>query len=588
MDLAERALLERFFSRVEPREHGDIYVVRALPQELRATLNGLYSRSRHSMRRTFLDRLRQGLESQGRTIEDFVAELETKGEGAEDLLAGVLVEKAGKFLRTYAIDHGHNSLREGAVVQLAVENVSQLFTRFVQRERRASFEESSTRYISFAREGHWRDPDVVAAGEPWTTLYDEAIDQSFAFYQESITSLRDHLLTTRPCPEGQDSKAWERAARAEAFDAARYLLTPAIHTKWGMIADARTIADTITNLASHELAEFRTLGERLREEAEREFPTLLAHARRNDYLSSTPETLRALAESLATGNVAEVRNGKKPAIDGAASTDAPHADENDCVPPHTVPSDRAGSNVRPTGPADIHVRLLSSPDELEIRLLASLVFEHTDSSATELMASIRELDGDAREALFARALEHRGPRDAMPEGFEGAGLFDFEALVDFGAYRDIGRHRKGFQQQQTLTTNHGYVVPKLFEEADLADRYRSVLEHAGDCARRIGERFPLAAQYVIPFAYLQRVRLQFDARQMAYFCELRSAPEGHFSYRDVAIRMAEALEAKAPRYARWLRVCKEHVFLGRITAETERDARRASREARAESQGYEL
>ncbi|MEZ5987620.1 MAG: hypothetical protein R3F30_00540 [Planctomycetota bacterium] len=46
------------------------------------------------------------------------------------MLSRVLVEKAGSFLRTYAIDHGHNSLREGAVIHLAVENVSQLVTRF--------------------------------------------------------------------------------------------------------------------------------------------------------------------------------------------------------------------------------------------------------------------------------------------------------------------------------------------------------------------------------------------------------------------------------------------------------------------------
>ena len=59
----------------------------------------------------------------------------------KDELSAVMADKSGKFLKTYAIDHGHNSLREGSVVHLAIERVSQLVTRFIQRERRCSFEE---------------------------------------------------------------------------------------------------------------------------------------------------------------------------------------------------------------------------------------------------------------------------------------------------------------------------------------------------------------------------------------------------------------------------------------------------------------
>ena len=151
----------------------------------------------------------------------------------------------------------------------------------------------------------------------------------------------------------------------------------------------------------------------------------------------------------------------------------------------------------------------------------------------------------------------------------------------------IGRHRKGFQQQQAMTTQHGFVVPELFERAGLAERYRAVLSDVAAKAQSLAERFPLQAQYIIPFAFLQRVRIQFDARQMAYFCELRSAPEGHFSYREVAIRMGDALREVAPLYARFLRLCEETVFLGRVEAEQGADDRRAQREARAQELGFE-
>ncbi|MFQ5504753.1 MAG: hypothetical protein ACE5F1_08165, partial [Planctomycetota bacterium] len=84
------------------------------------------------------------------------------------------------------------------------------------------------------------------------------------------------------------------------------------------------------------------------------------------------------------------------------------------------------------------------------------------------------------------------------------------------------------------------------------------------------------------------VRLQFDARQMAYFIELRSAPEGHFSYRQIALEMWAALSEVAPLYARWIRVCAEPVFLGRVKGESHKEARRKQREERASELGFEL
>ena len=289
----ERKLLSLYFSELEKREHGDIYLVRNLPPEVAATLNGVYSRSSLSMRDNFLSRLKKGLEESGRSLDDLDID-----EPPPDVLSDVLGDKSGKFLKTYAIDHGHNSLREGSVVHLAVENVSQLVTRFIQRERRCSFEESSTRYISFSNESHWRDPDVVAAGGAVAAAYEEILATTFELYER----LTGELMEWLPAP-GRRRKARRRdrtSARCapRAFDAARYLLTPAILTKWGMVIDARTLSDMITELLSHPLAEFRLVGERLKEQGDLAVRTLLSHAGPNEFLAERYKTRPALARAL--------------------------------------------------------------------------------------------------------------------------------------------------------------------------------------------------------------------------------------------------------------------------------------------------
>ena len=148
--------------------------------------------------------------------------------------------------------------------------------------------------------------------------------------------------------------------------------------------------------------------------------------------------------------------------------------------------------------------------------------------------------------MLRKLMTERVNHDAWPMSLEGAAPFEFEVVLDFGAYRDIGRHRKGFQQQQALTTVHGFAVPPLIAEAGLGSEYAAVLEQAAVQQQLVAARFPHAAGYVTPFAFLQRVRIAFDPRQTAYFIELRSGPEGHFSYRQVALDMLARVRKVSP------------------------------------------
>jgi thymidylate synthase ThyX len=421
-------------------------------------------------------------------------------------------------------------------VHLAIEKVSQLVTRFIQRERRCSFEESSTRYIAFTAESHWRDPDVMAAGGDLAADYEAVLHDTFALYTRATEVLLQHLQRVRPLQAGEKEAPWLRTLKAEAFDAARYLLTPAIQTKWGMVVDARTLADVVTELRSHPLAEFRLVGERMQQQAELVLPTLLKHARPNAFLQHQHAALPALCAQL------------------DAATVTPHR-----------------------GPAVGHTELLAFDHDLDDRLLASLLYEHSQQPFAQLLLRVKALAAGPRREVLQQLMDQRGPHDPWPLGCEGGLPFEFETVLDFGAYRDIGRHRKGFQQQQLLTTVHGFAVPPLLHEAGLAADYIAVMERAAERQQRIARRFPHAAGYVTPFGFLQRVRIVFDPRQVAYFIELRSGPEGHFSYRQVALDMLAHVRQVTPLFAQFIRAKEGTAFLGRLDSEMTADERRQRR-----------
>ena len=93
----------------------------------------------------------------------------------------------------------------------------------------------------------------------------------------------------------------------------------------------------------------------------------------------------------------------------------------------------------------------------------------------------------------------------------------------------------------------------------------------------MAERFPQAAGYVTPFAFLQRVRILFDPRQVDYFVELRSGPEGHFAYRKLALDMLAEVRRVSPLFARFIRAQQGRAFLGRMEREQTADERRQRR-----------
>ncbi len=237
--------------------------------------------------------------------------------------------------------------------------------------------------------------------------------------------------------------------------------------------------------------------------------------------------------------------------------------------------------ARVQGEGQPGIELLAFDPDLDAKLLASTIYEQSAAPYKELLERCKQMSTGERKTRMDELLGSRGQRDPLPFGAEGAQPFDFELVIDFGAYRDIGRHRKGFQQQQRLSTVNGYLTPPLLHEAGLAERYAAVLDRVAELQQVVATDHPDAAGYITPFAFLQRVRITFEPRQCAYFIELRSGPEGHFAYRQSAIDLYHAIREVSPLFASFIRVQEGNAFCGRMQAEQTADQRRTQRMQRA-------
>jgi thymidylate synthase ThyX len=134
-------------------------------------------------------------------------------------------------------------------------------------------------------------------------------------------------------------------------------------------------------------------------------------------------------------------------------------------------------------------------------------------------------------------------------GFEAL-RYRFEVVSDYGAFRDLQRHRLLTVQWQPFTPSLGADIPPEVAEAGCGDDYARALERSrAEYERLCGAGLRAAAPYALCLGYRIRYILDLNAREAMHVIELRSGIEGHTAYRAVAHAMHDLIAARHPAVA---------------------------------------
>ncbi len=438
----------------------------------------------------------------------------------KESLREISAQRAEQFLNTFYFAYGHRSIADLAHLAFAVERLSLLAAIVLVDEQRWDGQERSTRYQDFERSG-WYTPSFAAEGD--RVAYDDAIRALLASYREVSDGVFESLRAGTDRPADMKPDAFDRTLRARAFDVARYLLPLAANTSLGQIVNARTLEGQVSRLLSHPLAEVRALGEALRAAAAGEAwrpdggpavrvsPTLVKYAVPNCYAVET-RTLMAEAAAALMGDT-------------------------------TV------------APAPV-VDLIDDADALEVDLAASLLYSACHYPYRQLRDHVAALPAKQRDEIVDLGLRERGRHDELLREFAAGHRLRFDLLMDVGGFRDMHRHRRCGQLLQGFTGRHGWETPDGLDA--LEPVFTQAMEAARTSATRLGEGESAAnveaAPYLLPLATRTRALFRMDFAEALYIAELRSAPQGHISYRRVAWEMYRAVAARHPGLARHFRV----------------------------------
>jgi thymidylate synthase ThyX len=484
-----------------------IFALKNLPEEVVAVLFAYYSRSRESLRRNLLKLIQE---------QDVDLEARLNALCPEETALSEAQEKARQFHEKWVVGYGHASVAEHAVVQLAIEDMSIIATKIIEDTRLASYTEKSTRYVLFDGEKFFRVPRLMQS--PYATLYEDTVRFLLNTYVALVPQVVDCIKARVPRRTTQGERAYETASHAKAYDLLRYLLPAATLTNLGLTINARALEHLLTKLLSDPLEEVRDVGAAMKHEAEKVVPTLLKYADYNAYRAETDQAMRRLGQDV----LAEAEPSERPAV-----------------------------------------TLVRFPADAEEQLAAAILYGYTEVSWLQIVEQIGKLDADARARIIDEYLRRRGPHDQPLRALEHL-YYTFDIVLDYGAFRDIQRHRMATQTRQQLSTRYGYNVPDDLVAYGLGEVFQMCMARAADAYNGIAEAYPLEAQYVLPMAYRIRVLFTWNLRELFHFIQLRSAKQGHFSYRRIAQQVYGEIERVHPALARYMRVDLADYQLGRL------------------------
>jgi thymidylate synthase ThyX len=462
-------------------------------------------------------------------------------------LAELNEQKAEKFLNTFYFQYGHRSIADLAHLAFAIEKLSILAATVVVDEPRWDGQERSTRYQDFQKSGYFVPEFGNDSGA--RDLYRDTIDFLFTEYRHFSEQMFQYLRDRTPKPEEMKQEAYERTLKARAFDLSRYLLPLATNTSLGQIVSARTLENQVSRLLSDTHTEVRRLGELLKKAA-REAAYNVNHASAEAALDEIQQRSAELADRLQNVLLREVH---------AAPTLMKYAEPNAYERESRGELSAAAAQLLgsiPVDPAPLVDLLEDEP--LEVELATTLLYQHSHHSYRQIRGIVEGMTAAQRDEVIDLDLRHRGRHDEIARTFNSGQKFRFDILMDIGAFRDMHRHRRCVQILQNYTTLHGYDRPDDIDRAGLADRYDTAMARTRETAAALAARSATEAtensQYVIPLAYRKRSLFKMDFAEALYISELRSGPAGHFSYRNVAYAMYEAVASRYPDMAKYFRV----------------------------------
>jgi thymidylate synthase ThyX len=330
-------------------------------------------------------------------------------------------------------EYGDDSVAQLGGVHLACEQASNLLTKVLEWGRLMSYMEKSTRYVAYdsrlsnGRYRYYRAPEILdspsgpATSATWTA--------SSTPTPKSAAGAA--VLVRRPPPQGGGLRL--RVApvvRAKAFDALRGMLPAAASSNLGIYASGQAYEALLIRMRAHPLPEARSYADLMLTELRKVIPSWV----------------------------------KRVDVDDRGVAHSRYLEANDATMQDWPTPCSARGGRRPSGPPGRRAR--GHPGRLGSRRRGQgrgghAVPLHPPARAPDPGTGRVPVRTEERLEIVRRYAGDRTNRRHRPGRALERGDYRFDVVSDYGAFRDLQRHRLLTVEWQDLTPAHGYTMPRV-------------------------------------------------------------------------------------------------------------------------------
>jgi thymidylate synthase ThyX len=342
------------------------------------------------------------------------------------------------------------------------------------------------------------------------------MDRMFDTYRDQVPAMQAWFGQQFPKEPGDSDFAYRQSIRAKAFDALRGLLPAAATSNVGVYGTGQAYEALLLRMRAHPLPEARSYAEMMLTELRKVIPSFLKRVDVPDrggawsaYLDKNRQVMQDVADAL-----------------------------------FGSPGDADPAEVGPGDAPD--VTLVDWDPDGEVKVVAAMLYPYSDLSEDQILARVERMALDERLDIVKKYAGERLNRRHRPgRALERTG-YRFDVISDYGAFRDLQRHRMLTIEWQNLTPAHGYTLPAAVVGAGLAEDYHRSMVRSARLHDDLAERFGASqASYAVALAYRVRYVMQLNAREAMHMLELRTTPQGHPEYRKVCQQMHHQIAERA-------------------------------------------
>jgi thymidylate synthase ThyX len=323
---------------------------------------------------------------------------------------------------------------------------------------------------------------------------------------------------------------YNATTKAKALDVLRGLLPASTLTNVGITGNGRSFEYLLTILFSSDLQEEQEIGKKIKHELD---TTIKSFVRRSDdkYGKATQEYLKSIQKTAS----------------GLAKKYPPAVKSRGAL-----------------------VKLIHYEHEAKAtdRIIAAALYEHQIGTYDATLANVKKMSKAEKIKIidtFAKLRQNR--RQRPPRAFEMA-QYTFDIVGNFGMFRDLHRHRVLTLERQLLTTDHGYSIPQEIVELGIDKEFKECMDMSKQVFNTMRRKLPQQAQYVVNFAYNYPFFMHLNLREACHLIELRTIPQGHIDYRQVAQKMFLSIKKAHPNLCRVIKFVDLNMYgLERIESE---------------------